>query len=97
MADALTGIEPQGGSIMMLFQVPQILWIAGGIAAALIFALMFGTVVIGAQESGLVTKKYGRPLPPGRMFATRGEAGDQAVLLPPGLHFPLWRWKYSVR
>ncbi|MFT3699755.1 MAG: SPFH domain-containing protein [Kofleriaceae bacterium] len=65
--------------------------------AALLFCLMFGTVVIGAQESGLVTKKYGRALPPGRMIATRGEAGYQAELLPPGWHFPLWRWKYSVR
>ena len=82
---------------MMILHIPLFLWIAGGIAAALIFALAFGTVVIGAQESGLVTKKYGRPLPPGRMIATRGEAGYQAELLPPGWHFPLWKWKYSVR
>ena len=82
---------------MLLFHIPLFLWIAGGIAAALLFALVFGTVVIGAQESGLVTKKYGRALPPGRMIATRGEAGYQAELLPPGWHFPLWRWKYAVK
>jgi uncharacterized membrane protein YqiK len=82
---------------MLLFHIPLFFWIAGGIAAALLFAVVFGTVVIGAQESGLVTKKYGRALPPGRLIATRGEAGYQAELLPPGWHFPLWRWKYSVR
>ena len=54
---------------MLLFHIPLFFWIAGGIAAALLFALVFGTAVIGAQESGLVTKKYGRALPPGRIIA----------------------------
>lgn len=81
----------------MILHIPLFLWIVGGLAAALLFCVLFGTVVIGAQESGLITKKYGNPLPPGRMIATRGEAGYQAELLPPGWHFPLWRWKYAVK
>ncbi|MEO8840804.1 MAG: SPFH domain-containing protein [Kofleriaceae bacterium] len=82
---------------MMILHLPLFLWIAGGLVAAVLFCVLFGTVVIGAQESGLITKQYGSPLPPGRMIATRGEAGYQAELLPPGWHFPLWRWKYAVK
>ena len=82
---------------MMILHLPLFVWIAGALLAVLLFCVLFGTVVIGAQESGLVTKKYGNPLPPGRMIATRGEAGYQAELLPPGWHFPLWRWKYAVK
>ncbi len=59
-------------------------------------ALALGLRLIGEQESGLVVKRYGRPLPPGRLIATRGEAGYQAALLSPGWHFPLWRWQYKV-
>ena len=32
----------------------------------------------------------------GRLIALEGEAGYQARLLPPGWHFGLWRWQYSV-
>jgi uncharacterized membrane protein YqiK len=53
-------------------------------------------ILLGEQESGLVVRRYGSPLPPGRMIATHGEAGFQARMLPPGWHFPLWRWKYKV-
>ncbi len=82
---------------MMLLHLPLVAWIAAGAAVLLLILVMLGSVVIGAQESGLVIKKFGRALPPGRMIATRGEAGYQANLLPPGWHFPLWRWKYAIQ
>jgi uncharacterized membrane protein YqiK len=59
-------------------------------------SLVFGLVVIREDESGLVVRRYGPPLPAGRIIATRGEAGFQARMLPPGWHFPLWSWKYRI-
>ena len=41
-------------------------------------------------------KRFGPPLPSGRIIALDGEAGYQARLLPPGWHFGLWRWRYKV-
>ena len=64
-----------------------------GIASLVLFA---GTWIISEDESGLVIKKFGAALPPGRLIALTGEAGYQADLLPPGWHFGLWRWKYRV-
>ena len=71
-----------------------------GIGVAVLLALIVlrsGTWVIREYESGLVIKKFGKPLPQGRLIAQDGEAGYQAELLPPGWHFGLWRWKYRVQ
>lgn len=59
--------------------------------------VLSGVQVIGENESGLVIKKFGAPLPPGRLIALKGEAGYQAELLPPGWHFgyPFWRYKVT--
>src|SRR5204862_6055635 len=54
------------------------------------------TRVIREDESGLVIKRYGRPLPSGQIIALNGEAGYQARLLPPGWHVGLWRFRYKV-
>ncbi len=77
---------------------PQTMFLTIGIgaAAAVLLSIMFGVVVISEHESGLVVRRYGKPLPPGRIIATHREAGFQARLLPPGWHFPLWSWKYKV-
>jgi uncharacterized membrane protein YqiK len=69
---------------------------AGGLLALLALALMLGLVIIREHESGLIVRRYGPPLPAGRIIATHGEAGFQARMLPPGWHFPLWSWKYKV-
>jgi len=82
--------------MMTFLHLPLFAWIAIGTAAVMLFSLLFGVVVIGEQESGLVIKRYGRALPPGRIIAVEGEAGYQAQMLPPGWHFPLWSWKYKV-
>ena len=71
------------------------------LAAALLVLLAIVAVlasirVIREDESGLVIKRYGRPLPSGRIIALEGEAGYQARLLSPGWHSGLWRWRYKV-
>lgn len=81
--------------LLSLVHHPMFLVVVGlGALAGALLAL--GVRFIGEHESGLVIKRYGRPLPPGRLVATRGEAGYQAALLPPGWHFPLWRWQYKL-
>ena len=67
------------------------------VALALLLLLTWlGLVVIGADESGLVIRRYGRALPAGRLIATRGEAGFQAQMLSPGWHVGMWPWAYKI-
>ncbi len=66
---------------------------------ALTFLLLFlwvSTRFIREDESGLVIKRFGPRLPSGRIVAMNGEAGYQAKMLNPGLHFPMWRWRYKI-
>jgi uncharacterized membrane protein YqiK len=63
---------------------------------AMLTVVLSGTRVIGESQSGLVVKRFGPPLPSGRIIALDGEAGYQARMLSPGWHFGLWRWKYKV-
>jgi uncharacterized membrane protein YqiK len=69
----------------------------GGLALVLLgLFLWVSTRFIREHESGLVIKRFGPRLPPGRIVAMNGEAGYQARMLNPGLHFPMWRWRYKV-
>ncbi len=62
------------------------------------FVVVLSSVsVIRENESGLLIKRFGKALPPGRLIALQGEAGYQADLLPPGWHFFLWPWQYRVQ
>jgi uncharacterized membrane protein YqiK len=61
-----------------------------------VFVVWLGARIIKEDESGLVIKRFGPELPAGRIVATRGEAGYQAEMLPPGFHFPIWRFRYKV-
>jgi uncharacterized membrane protein YqiK len=71
--------------------------VLGGLAALATFFVVAGGVrVIAEDQSGLVIKRFGASLPPGRLIALSGEAGYQARLLSPGWHFGLWRWRYKV-
>lgn len=70
--------------------------VAAGVSLAALVLILLSTVVITEDESGLVIKRFGPELPPGRQIAVNGEAGVQAVLLSPGWHFGMWRWKYKV-
>src|SRR5689334_21347770 len=80
----------------LIFEHP--LLTAAGVSGLLLlqYLLRAGIWVIREYESGLVVKKFGRPLQPGRIIAMNGEAGYQAELLPPGWHFGLWRWRYKI-
>ena len=81
----------------MPLSYPAVLQLAGVLLAAVLAAVVIAsTRVIREDESGLVIRRYGRPLPSGRIIALGGEAGYQARLLPPGWHFGLWLWRYKV-
>jgi len=56
----------------MLNQLPWIVWAAGGAAILVFVVLAFGVVVIDEQRSGLVVRRYGRPLPRVSLAAYRG-------------------------
>src|SRR5262245_27731919 len=66
------------------------------VLAAVAAAVLSGVRSISAAESGLVIKRYGRPLAAGRIIALAGEAGYQAVMLSPGWHFGYWPWRFKV-
>jgi len=79
------------------------------IAAACVFVgarrqllRIIGVVVVPDNTVGLVTKKFvlwgeHKDLPPGRIVALRGEAGDQVDTLASGVHYGLWPWQYSIQ
>jgi len=80
----------------MMLHLPWAVWISGGTVVLVTFSLVFGLVIIGEQESGLVVRRYGPQLAAGRIIALDDEAGYQARMLAPGWHFPLWKWKFKV-
>lgn len=62
---------------------------------------LFGVIIVPDDSIGIVTKKFvlfgsHKSLPDGRILALNGEAGYQADTLPPGLHWALWPWQYTV-
>jgi uncharacterized membrane protein YqiK len=62
--------------------------------------LLFGLVFIPEHCVGLVIKKFtvgNKKLPEGKIVATNGEAGYQAQMLSPGLHWRLWTWQYEIK
>jgi uncharacterized membrane protein YqiK len=77
------------------FFFANVFWMVGALVA-LVGALALSLVVIDENHSGLVIRRYGPPLPPGRLIATRGEAGVQARMLSPGWYFGYWPWKVKV-
>jgi uncharacterized membrane protein YqiK len=74
---------------------PWIVLVAAFVLVAFVVVAL-GLWTIAEDESGLVVKRFGRPLASGRIIALNGEAGYQARMLSPGWHFPLWVWRYKV-
>jgi uncharacterized membrane protein YqiK len=79
--------------VLVLIAVPllwkQILWFCG-------------VIIVPDNMVGLITKKFvlwgeHKDLPPGKIVALNGEAGDQVDTLASGVHYGLWPWQYSVR
>jgi uncharacterized membrane protein YqiK len=85
---------------ILLITIPlwgwALIWTA---TIAILGKTLLGWVFIAPSKSGLVEKKWSLKgdLPMGRIIATQGEAGIQAALLPPGLHFWKWWWMYSIK
>src|SRR5262249_3391522 len=78
--------------IALLFQF----WFLILIAIPILF-YFFACVYIREHEVGIVIKRFAsKNLPQGAIIAVNGEAGYQADTLPPGLHFGLWVWQYSI-
>jgi uncharacterized membrane protein YqiK len=71
-------------------------WIVVLPVAIVVIASYLGTWVIRENQSGLVIKRFGRPLPSGRFIAEHGEAGYQAKMLSPGWHSGWWIWRYRI-
>lgn len=73
--------------------------VAALVALVVLGKLVFwavGLVVVGDNEVGIVTKKFGKNLKPGDIIAVNGEAGVQADTLAPDWHFFMFPWLYSV-
>jgi len=65
------------------------------ILGLLLFYMLFGFFLVGANEVGILTRKMaGKRMPKGQIIAKEGEIGVQAGILSPGLYwrFPLF-WK----
>jgi len=91
-------------SVFLFEMTPAVMIIIYVVAAVLtlLFAKsLLGIVFIPENKTGIVVKKFVlfgtyKNLPEGRIIATQGEAGYQAQMLPPGLHFLKWPWQYSI-
>ncbi len=69
----------------------------GAIGLVVLWLFLWVSVrFIREDQSGLVIKRFGPRLPAGRIVALNGEAGYQARMLNPGVHFPMWRWRYKI-
>ncbi|MCB0212082.1 MAG: flotillin family protein [Anaerolineae bacterium] len=71
------------------------------VIVALIVTIPFATrlaglVTIREDQVGIVVRKFGKSLPPGKLIALNNEAGYQADTLPPGWHFGYWLIQYKV-
>ena len=68
--------------------------------AALVVVLLFTWISsfrhVSEDDTGVVIKNIGRPLPSGQILATDGEMGPQAEILGPGWHPLLWPVVYDI-
>lgn len=74
------------------FDFMIIVYVLVGIIVAY-FVVIRGIFLIGDDQVGILTKKFGgHSMPPGQIIARRGEVGTQAKTLMPGLYwrFPLF-------
>ncbi len=63
---------------------------------------LFGIVIVPEDKIGLITKTFvlfgaNKNLSGDRIIATQGEAGFQANVLSPGIHFWFWPWQYDIK
>lgn len=72
--------------------------IAAGAALVGILLLIWaiGIVIIPEDKVGIISKKFGKTMPNGRIIALNGEAGIQVDALSPGWHLFYFPWQFSV-
>ena len=80
---------------------PWMLLVVAVLMYKFIFRVFFGLVIVPENKIGLSTKKFvlfgkNRELTGDRIIAVNGEAGYQAAMLSPGLHWGKWVWQYSI-
>ncbi len=66
-----------------------------------VLRMFFGLVIVPEDKTGLVIKKFvlfgeHKQLSGDRIIAVNGEAGLQASMLTPGLHWWMWPWQYTI-
>lgn len=80
-------------------------WLGAIVLVAVLYKLVlrvfFGLVIVPEDKIGLVTKKFvlfgeNKQLKSDRIIAVNGEAGFQAKMLSPGLHWWMWPWQYNI-
>jgi uncharacterized membrane protein YqiK len=65
--------------------------------AVVLYLVKSGFVLIRERQVGVVVKRFAKQsLLPGHLIAWDGEAGLQADMLAPGLHYGYWPWQYRV-
>ena len=86
---------------MLNIEVTSISLIFGAVVTLIILALVvkhYFFLNVGAREIAIKERRYiGPKMPPGRVVATDGEVGIQAVVLKPGLHFIKYPLERVVR
>jgi regulator of protease activity HflC (stomatin/prohibitin superfamily) len=83
-----------------LLTVPNAARVALLVLAASLFVFGLGigsSVVVGNDETGIIAKQFGDPLPTGHIIARNGERGPQQEILGPGWHFGFIPFIYEVR
>ena len=88
---------------LILLVLPTAAWWAIGSIVSLLVAAglsktVLGWIFISEDENGVIIKKwgFGPDLEEGRIIATDNEAGIQARMLQPGLHFWKWWWMFAI-
>jgi len=79
--------------------VPRpLIYVAGGVAAMGILALLSGMRYLPNNRIGIVENLWSLrgSVSEGRLMAFGGRAGNQTAVLRGGLHFLLWIWQYRI-
>ena len=88
-----------------LGDLPFWVWLIVPIVVAIVLfrplLRLLGVVIVPEHSIGLVNKVFAlfgehKALPDGSIIALKGEAGNQADPLPPGLYFGYFPWQYRI-
>ncbi|MGC9940948.1 MAG: SPFH domain-containing protein [Verrucomicrobiota bacterium] len=80
---------------LSLFEAEWYWYVA--LIAVVLYLVKSGFVLIRERQVGVVVKRFAKQsLLPGHLIALDGEAGLQADMLAPGLHYGYWPWQYRV-